>query len=46
MIINLIKQKKKDKMEGTKEFQSSIYRMLIMAVVLGIMYFITYQNHI
>ncbi|MCD9573985.1 hypothetical protein [Flavobacterium soyae] len=45
-IASFIKQKKKDKIEGTKEFQASIYRMLIMAVVLGIMYFITYQNHI
>ncbi|MEN2399481.1 hypothetical protein GKZ90_0006815 [Flavobacterium sp. MC2016-06] len=46
MIWNLIKQKKNDKVEGTKEFQFSIYRMLFMAVVLVIMFYMTKQNHI
>ncbi|OXB00679.1 hypothetical protein B0A81_20610 [Flavobacterium plurextorum] len=46
MIWNLIKQKKKDKISGTREFQSSIYRMLIMAVVLIIIFYITKQEHI
>ncbi|UUW07534.1 hypothetical protein NLG42_15640 [Flavobacterium plurextorum] len=46
MIWNLIKQKKKDKINGTREFQSSIYRMLIMAVVLIIIFYITKQEHI
>ncbi|CAC9976025.1 hypothetical protein [Flavobacterium panici] len=45
-IVTFIKQKEKDRIEGTKEFQASIYRMLFMAVVLGVMYFVTYQNHI
>ncbi|KOP38978.1 hypothetical protein DBB36_20975 [Flavobacterium sp. WLB] len=45
-IVSFIKQKEKDRIEGTKEFQASIYRMLFMAVILGIMYFVTYQNHI
>ncbi|MNK59052.1 hypothetical protein D3C87_781510 [compost metagenome] len=46
MIWNLIKQWKKDKVEGTKEFNSSIYRMLLMAVVMIVIFFITKQNHI
>jgi len=46
MIIDLIKQRKKDKVEGTALFQASIYRMLIMAVVLGLFFFITQQNYV
>jgi hypothetical protein len=45
-IFNLIKQKKQDKLDDTTEFQSSIYRMLIMAVMLLIFFFITKQNSI
>lgn len=46
MIWNLIKQWKKDKVEETKEFKPSIFRMLIMAVVMIVIFFITKQNHI
>lgn len=46
MIWNLMKQKKKDKINGTREFQASIYRMLIMAIVLIIIFYITKQEHI
>jgi hypothetical protein len=45
-IINLIKQKKEDKLNGTENFRQSIYRMLIMAVILGIFFFITEQSYI
>jgi L-asparagine transporter-like permease len=45
-IISLIKQRKEDKVNDTKEFQSSIYRMLFMAVILGVFFFITKMNHI
>lgn len=46
MIWNLIKQWKKDKVEETKEFKPSIFRMLIMAVGMIVIFFITKQNHI
>ncbi|WDF65618.1 hypothetical protein [Flavobacterium sp. KACC 22763] len=46
MIWNLIKQWKKDKAEETKEFRSSIFRMLIMAVVMILIFYVTKQNHI
>jgi len=43
-IFNLIKQRKQDKINNTTEFQSSIYRMLIMAVLLVAFFFLTKQN--
>lgn len=46
MTLSLIKQRKEDKLKGTKEFQSSIYRMLIVAVIMVVFYFITKQNYI
>ncbi|SMO35199.1 hypothetical protein SAMN06265349_101182 [Flavobacterium resistens] len=46
MIINLIKQRKEDKLNYTTNFQSAVYRIIFMAVLLVIMYFITKQNHI
>jgi heme O synthase-like polyprenyltransferase len=46
MIVNLIKQRKEDKIKGTTMFKSSIYRMLIMAVLLVVVFFITKQNQI
>jgi predicted Na+-dependent transporter len=45
-IINLVKQKKEDKLNDTTKFRSSIYRMLIMASILVIFFFITKQSHI
>ncbi|PXY47274.1 hypothetical protein DMB68_09040 [Flavobacterium hydrophilum] len=45
-IISLIKQRKEDKLNGTKEFQSSIYRMLFLVVILGVFFFITKMNYI
>jgi len=45
-IVNLIKQRKEDKLNDTREFQASIYRMLIMAAVLVVFYFLTHQKHI
>ena len=44
-IIHLIKQRKEDKLNDTKEFQSSIYRMLFMAVVLVVFFLITKMNY-
>ncbi|MBF4515703.1 hypothetical protein IRZ71_05090 [Flavobacterium sp. ANB] len=46
MILNMIKQRKEDKLNGTTIFKASIYRMLIMAAVLLAFFFITKQNHI
>lgn len=44
-IIHLIKQRKEDKLNDTKEFQSSIYIMLFMAVVLVVFFLITKMNY-
>ncbi|KAF2080848.1 hypothetical protein [Flavobacterium sharifuzzamanii] len=46
MVWNLIKQWKKDKVEETNEFKTSIFRMLIMAVVMIVIFYVTKQNHI
>ncbi len=46
MIWNLIKQWEKDKVEETNEFKTSIFRMLFMAVIMIVIFFITKQNDI
>ncbi|WP_294961794.1 hypothetical protein [uncultured Flavobacterium sp.] len=46
MVWNLTKEWKKDKVEETKEFRTSIFRMLIMMAFMIIVFFITRQNHI
>ncbi|QOG01009.1 hypothetical protein [Flavobacterium sp. MDT1-60] len=46
IIIDFIKKKKEDKLNDTTEFQSSIYRMLIMGVMLLVFFLITKQNDI
>lgn len=46
MIFSLIKQRKQDKLNDTKEFRSSIYRMLFMVVVLVAFFLITNINYI
>lgn len=46
MIANLIKQRKEDKVNDTNKFQSSIYRMLLVGVVLVFFFFVTKQNHL
>ncbi|KIQ14672.1 hypothetical protein RT99_22830 [Flavobacterium sp. MEB061] len=46
IIVNMIKQRKEDKINNTKELQASIYRMLIMAVMLAVFFFITKQYYI
>ncbi|SFD89895.1 hypothetical protein [Flavobacterium phragmitis] len=46
MIWDLIKKRKKDKIEGTKDLYNSINRMMIMAVVLVVFFVITKQNHL
>jgi hypothetical protein len=45
MISNLIKQRRDDQINGTTMFKSSIYRMLIMAVILIVFFFITEQSY-
>jgi hypothetical protein len=45
MISNLIKQRRDDQINGTTIFKSSIYRMLIMALILIVFFFITEQSH-
>ncbi|WP_316632721.1 hypothetical protein [uncultured Flavobacterium sp.] len=46
MIISLIKQRKKDKLNDTMEFRFAMYRILIMALMLVIFFFVTKQNHV
>jgi hypothetical protein len=46
IIIDLIKKRKEDKFNDTTEFQSSLYRMLMVGGILVVFYFITKQNHI
>ena len=46
MIVTMIKQRKEDKLQNTKTFEASMYRMLIMALVLLAFFLITKQNHI
>ena len=43
IIVNMIKQRKEDKLKNTKTFEASIYRMLIMSVVLFAFFVITMQ---
>ncbi|WP_217341310.1 hypothetical protein, partial [Flavobacterium sp. A45] len=45
MISNLIKQRREDQLNGTTMFKSSIYRMLIVAVMLVVFFLITKQNY-
>lgn len=45
-IVNLVKEKKEDKLNNTENFKFSIYRMLFMVVILCVFFFITKQNHI
>ncbi|MWB93955.1 hypothetical protein GON26_06245 [Flavobacterium sp. GA093] len=44
MIFNLIKKRKEDKRNDTSLFRESIYRMLIVVIMLGIAFYITIQN--
>lgn len=46
IIVNMIKQRKEDKINNTKEFKASIYRMLIMAVMLAVFFFMTKQYYV
>lgn len=47
MVLKMIKQRKEDKLNDTKEFPASVYKMFfMMAVVLIVFFFITRQNHI
>jgi len=47
MVLKMIKQRKEDKLNDTKEFQTSVYKMFfMMVVVLIVFFFITRQNHI
>jgi hypothetical protein len=43
-IINLLKQRKEDKLNGSTIFQTSIYRMLIIGLMLLVFFFIVKQN--
>lgn len=45
-IVNLVKEKKEDKLNNTENFKFSIYRMLFMVVILCVFFFITKQNHL
>jgi len=44
MVLKMIKQRKEDKLNDTKEFPASVYKMFfMMAVVLIVFFFITKQ---
>lgn len=45
IIFSMIKQRREDKLNDTKKFQSSIYRMLFMAVILGVFFLFTRTNY-
>ena len=46
IIIKIIKQRKEDQTNGTTTFKASIYRMLFMAGVLIVFFFISMQNQL
>jgi hypothetical protein len=39
-IMNLVKQKKEDKLNGSDNFRQSIYRMLIMSIILIVFFYV------
>ncbi|SHH40828.1 hypothetical protein SAMN05444388_11095 [Flavobacterium johnsoniae] len=43
MTANLVRQKREDKINGTVQLQSSMYSILISAVILGVLFFIIYR---
>ncbi len=43
---HLMKERRMDKINNTTDFKSSIFRMLILALVLVVIFFITKQNHL
>ena len=45
VIFMLIKLRKEDKLNGTKNFQTSITGLLIAQVIFGVCYFILMQNY-
>ncbi len=45
VIFNLVKERREDKLNSTTLFQASIYKMLIMSVVLVIFFLLTKQNY-
>jgi len=45
VIFSMIKQRKEDKLNGTKIFQTSITGLLIAQVIFGVCYFILMQNY-
>ncbi|WPO77979.1 hypothetical protein [Flavobacterium sp. KACC 22761] len=46
IIFDMMKQRKQDKQNGTAKFQSAIFRMFIMAILLVIAYLVTRQNYL
>ncbi|MEZ0129278.1 hypothetical protein AB9T88_05650 [Flavobacterium sp. LBUM151] len=46
LIVNLIKERKEDKLNNTKVFQATIFGMLFIASILIVFFFITKQNYI
>ncbi len=43
VILSMIGLRKEDKLNGTKEFQSSLYRLLFIGVAMLVIYFVTIQ---
>ncbi len=46
VIMNMIKQRKNDKIHGTNELHHTVNRMMIFGVILVIIFAITKQNHL
>jgi len=46
IIFTMVKQRKEDKLNNTTEFKFSMYRMLFIALILIVIFFVTKQNHI
>ncbi|OIV40728.1 hypothetical protein BKM63_17880 [Flavobacterium johnsoniae] len=46
IIRNLVIQRREDKLNGTAQLQTSIYSILISAVILGVLFFAAKQNHL
>jgi hypothetical protein len=44
VIFKMIKQKKIDRIDGTKEFKNSLYRMSFLIVLSLIFFYLTEQN--
>ena len=45
IIVDLIKKRKEDKIEGTQHFKLSIYNILIAAAIMGVLVFLIHSDY-